>query len=57
MPPCVNCDGRWPTPATETYVDPLGFRYPLCGAHKRSLVEGLRRIARRRLTKALTSRA
>lgn len=55
--PCVLCDGRWPSSGTEQYHDPLGFEYDVCAFHARRLLEGLRRIARRRLTKALTSRA
>ena len=56
MAPCVLCDGRWASCGTETYEDVLGFSYALCGPHKTGLVGGLRRIATRRLTKALTSR-
>ena len=55
-PLCALCDDRWPVPATETYQDTLGFTYALCGAHKRSLVEGLRRIRGRRLVKAIPAR-
>ena len=54
--PCTLCDGRWASWGSETYQDPLGFRYPLCAPHKTGLVEGLRRIATRRLRKALPRR-
>ena len=37
-------------PAEVVYTDPLGFRYALCGAHRRSVVAGLRRAAEKRLT-------
>ena len=36
-------------PAEVVYTDALGFRYALCGAHRRSVVEGLRRASARRL--------
>ena len=53
VPPCVLCDERWPSSGAETYQDPLGFSYALCAPHKTGLVEGLRRIATRRMTRAL----